>query len=539
MVRPFRLVLVALGFLAAPLAAQRGTLVMAFGFEPTVPVPVIGVRTSAEGDVADQLFLRLAGLRADNRTAGDNAMLPELAASWRRRDATTIDFSLDPRARWHDGVPVTARDVAFTWRLVKEPALAVTQATFEPIADVVALDARTVRVTFRRPFAEQVYLAGYNLQPLPEHLLRSIPPAQLAGSDFVRAPIGNGPFRFERRVPGQFLELRADPTHFRGRPGLQRVVVRTVQDPAARANLFLAGETDLFADPASPAYAEIAQRPTLRIVNVSSSTVAFVLFNTRNPADTATAHPVLSDLRVREALTLALDRRAIATVGYGATAGVPEVAQSQLWAWATGGLSASAPNPGRARALLEQAGWVDRDGDGIRERNGRPLRLRMIFPSSSGVRTTMAIPIERMLRDVGVALEIERFDRSVYLEERAKGTWDLEFAGTNQDPTPSSLVQSWSCASAAQPGSSNVARFCDPTFDRLLRATETARDPVAAYRAAFARLAAIRAAIGIVAPINQVGVHARFANVTIRPASPWSDLWRWTVRPGQLLPRDR
>lgn len=539
MARSPRLALAALMLLAGPLAAQRGTLVMALPAEPMLPVPVLGSTSASDADVADQMFLRLAGLGASGRLAGDDAMVPELAASWRRRDATTIDFLLDPRARWHDGVPVTARDVAFTWSLMREPVLGMTQAPLEPIANVIALDARTVRVTFRRRFTEQVYLAGFSLQPLPEHLLRDIPPAQLTRGDFVRAPVGNGPFRFERRVPGQFIELRADPAHFRGRPGLARLVLRVANDPAARVNLFLAGETDVLPDLPPPVIAEVAKRPQLRTVSVTSGTVSYILLNTRQASDTARANPILSDVRVREALALALDRRTITTSVWGPTASVPEVVQSQHWAWVTGGLRAVGQDAARARRLLEAAGWRDADGDGIREQNGRPLRLTMILPGTSATRRAAAVQAERMWRTVGVEVVLEVVEQADYLARRASGRWDLEIAGANQSPSPSSVVQSWSCASAAQPGSSNVARFCDPAFDRLVQAADTAADPVAAYGAAFARLASVRPAIGLVAPTNTVGVHARFANVVIRPVNAWTDLWRWTVRPDQLLPRDR
>lgn len=539
MARPFRLVLVALVALTAPIAAQRGTLVMALPTEALLPVPVLGTTSASDADVADQMFLRLAGLGASGRLAGDDAMVPELAASWRRQNATTVDFLLDPRARWHDGTPVTARDVAFTWSLMREPGLGMTQAPLEPIADVVALNARTVRVTFRRSFSEQVYLAGFTLQPLPEHLLRGIPPAQLAQSDFVRSPVGNGPFRFERRVPGQFLELRAEPTHFRGRPGLGRLVFRVATDATARTNLFLAGETDVLPDLPPPVLAEVGKRPQLRTVSVTSGNVNYILLNSRQPSDTAAPHAILSDVRVREALALALDRRAIVTSVWGPTAAVPEVVQSQFWAWATGGLRAVGRDAAGARQLLEAAGWRDTDGDGLRDRNGQPLRLTLILPSTSATRRAAAVQAERMWREVGVEVMIDVVEPGDYGARRLSGRWDLEIAGANQSPSPSSVVQSWSCASAAQPRSSNVARICDPTFDRLVRAADTAADPLAAYGAAFARLAAVRPAIGLVAPTNTVGVHARFANVVIRPVSAWTDLWRWTVRPDQLLPRDR
>ena len=134
--------LLLLFLITPPLTAQTahavpGTVVMAVGQEPTRPYPVVGSRGQADADVADQLFLRLAGLDASLRTAGDNALRPELARSWRRLDSLTLLFDLDPRARWHDGTPVVANDLVYTWKVMSNPVAGYTgAATMEPIAAV-------------------------------------------------------------------------------------------------------------------------------------------------------------------------------------------------------------------------------------------------------------------------------------------------------------------------------------------------------------------------------------------------------------------
>ncbi|MBK6494032.1 MAG: hypothetical protein IPG05_02845 [Gemmatimonadetes bacterium] len=111
--------------------------------------------------------------------------------------------------------------------------------------------------------------------------------------------------------------------------------------------------------------------------------------------------------------------------------------------------------------------------------------------------------------------------------------------GGNQDVTPSSLTQRWSCAAASDSASLNTLRWCDPTFDRLLASAETAANPVAAYRTALARMAREVPAIVLAAPLNQVAVHRRYANVQIWPAKSWLSLWQWRVRPEAALARDR
>jgi peptide/nickel transport system substrate-binding protein len=521
------------------LSAQvPGTVVVAIPADPTLPLPAISDQTF-DTDLADQLFLRLAILGPTLRTAGDKAMTPMLATRWQRVDPLTLVFELDPRARWQDGTPVTARDVVFTWRLMTDPSVGKGRIMMEPVAAVEPMGTSAVRVRFKRPFAEQLYLFAFNMQPLPAHLLEKIPATAIARSDFATGPVGNGPYRYVRRVPGQFVELRADPSFFLGAPTIARVVLRIAADATARTNLLLAGETDVMGDVAAPDASKIRGVPSLALVNISHNLVLWVGINQRAVGRNA-PHPILTDRRVREAMRLALDRETMATSVFGPGTGVPDAAQSQLWSWVTDGSLRSAPqNVARARTLLAEAGWRDSDGDGIVERNGAPLRLQLMYPSSSGPRHTLAVQAQAMWRAVGVDVVLNRIERADFSERLAAGRFDLTIDGGNQDPTPSSLTQRWSCAAAADSASLNTTRWCDPTFDRLLASAETAADPVAAYRAALTRMGSEVPAIVLAAPPNQVAVHRRYANVQIWPAKSWLSLWQWRVRPDAALPRDR
>lgn len=539
-----RRTLLCFALIAAPLAAQTrssvpGTVVMAVGQEPTRPYPVVGSSGQADADVADQMFLRLAGLDASLRTVGDNALRPELARSWRRVDSLTLLFDLDPRARWHDGKPVIANDVAFAWKLMSNPVVGYNGAvTMEPIATVEAAGPRTVRVRFRRAFGEQVYLAGFNLLPLPAHLLERMPVESIATSAWAREPIGNGPYRFVRRAPGEFVELRADPGFFLGKPGIARVMFRFVSDGTARKNLLLSGDTDLLENVPLPNLEELRALPQLRLVTVANNIIIYALFNSRNPADTTQPHPFLTDVRVREALGLALDRQTMAAAVYPKGVLVPDAAQSHIWSWITPkGIRGVTQNVPRAKALLAAAGWRDSDGDGILDKNGQPLRLSVIVPP--GTRRPLSIQAQAMWRAVGVQVDLENLEPAVFTERHKAGRFDLSFFGTNQDPAPSSLSQSWSCASATTPGSSNVAHWCDPVFDQRLGLASTSARPQLAWAGVLSRMAAWHPAIFLATPVNVTAVHQRFTNVTIWPSKTWRSLWLWRVKPDMALPRDR
>lgn len=520
--------------------AAGGTVVLAFGKEPMVPVPVIGTGTTENADLADQLFLPLATPGADYRTVGDSAMQPVLARSWTRLDDRTITFSLDPRARWQDGQPVRAADVLYTWGLLTNPALNPAYPTLEPIDSVTAVDSLTVRVHYRRPFGEQVYLFTNDFQPLPAHLLSSIPPDSIASSPFAQHPIGNGPFRWVRREPGQFVELQADSSFFLGRPGISRLIIRVAADPAARLNLLLSGETDAMDNIPAPQLERVRADSAVRVLNIGNNFVVYALFNFREPGAPNRPHPILSDLRVREALTLALDRETMAHRAFGDSARVPNAVQSRLWGWITGGTFAPvAPDTAKARALLVDAGWSDRNGDGVLDRNGVPLRLDVIYPGTSATRDAIAIQAAAMWKAMGIDTRLDRLEGPVWYQRHQEGKFDLDLVSVNQSLSPSSLAQSWSCSAAEQKGSTNVAHWCDPVFDSLRHVAEAGTMGVSAWRAVLDRMAVQHPAIFLAAPTNMVAVHRRFERVEVRPVHQWAGLWRWQVRPGAELPRDR
>lgn len=523
-----------------PAQLPSGSLVMGVKQEPTAPIPYFGPPTTGNADVADQLFLRLTALGPTARTTGDDAMVPELASSWKRIDATTVDFTIDLRARWHDGVPVTAHDVVFAWDLLHTPGIGYNLAPFALIKSVTARSSSLLRVTFTEPSSEQVYTAGFLLQPLPLHLLSTIPAREIGASDFARTPVGNGPYRFERRTPARSLELRANPTFFLGTPGIERLIFLVVPSTDAQVNMLLAGQLDVLSGVPSTASEQIRKAGTFfRMVSAPGNFIAYALFNARDPNNPANPHPLFSDSLVRRALALATNRRALAEQAYGAGVQTPEALRSQAWFWLATPRNAGLPDIPRARNLLRSAGWADHDGDGVLDRRGQPLRFSVIYPSQASSFSAFAVQLQQMWKVIGVELTLEPLIGSVWLDRRNSGRFDLDIAGVNQDPSPSSLSQSWSCASASQSGSSNVGRWCDPTFDQLLTTAPTQKNPVTAFRAALERMGAWQPAIVLAAPINLVAVQSRFDNVIIKPSKSWTSLWQWRIRSDARPSRSR
>ncbi len=507
------------------------SIVIVTGQEPSMPIPTLmeGPQGSlANFEIADHLFLRLAGLGPSLTTSGDAGVLPLLAQSWHRRDSLTLAFHLDPRARWHDGEPVTSRDVLFTFARAQNSELSPRIAKLlRHVASVEAEGDRTVVFRFTRAYGEQLYDATYHVAPLPAHLLAHLPPDGIARSAYVSHPVGNGPYRWVRNVPGQFLELAANERFFLGRPEIRRVIVRVAKDADARLNLVLSGEADAMDNiPPPPANIDrVRGMSDLRVVPVPSPTVAYLLYNQRDPSDRERPHPILGDPEVRRALTLALDRRLMVQAVLGRYGEVPFGPVSPLLWIRHGAPQPAAQDYGAARRLLTARGWADRDGDGIRERDGQPLTLRLNLPNTSAIRRQMALLAQEQLRAVGVRLELAQLEAPVWMERRSAGDFDIDFSVATQEPSPSVLTQSWSCN-----GGSNVAKFCDPVVDSLLERAILAReDAQAVWHDVLERIEHHAPAAFMYRPIYAYVVNRRFGNVAIRPESSWISLWRWSV----------
>jgi peptide/nickel transport system substrate-binding protein len=514
------------------MTGRAGTsIVIVTGGEATLPVPTLmeGAESSVGNlDVADQLFLRLAELGPKLVTVGEREFVPALASSWKRRDSVTLTFDIDRRARWHDGTPVTSRDVVFTITRAKNPAISPKLAELlRQITSVAAEGPHRVVFHFARPYAEQMYDATFHVAPIPAHLLDSIPPEELSRSAFVTHPVGSGPYRWVRRVPGQFVELAAVPDFFLGKPRVDRVILRTAVDPAARLNLLLSGQADAMdiIPPPPDNLRRVAADTTLRLIAVPSATVGYLLFNQRDPKNRARPHPILADIRVRRAITLGLDRRQLVQAVFGSYGVVPYGPVSQLLWIRHGAPSAEGSNVPEARRLLAATGWGDGDGDGTLDREGRPLRLTLSLPSTSGIRRQMALLVQEQLRRIGVQIEVQQLEFPIWSERRMAGDFDLDFAAASQDVSPSGLTQAWTCT-----GGGNVAGYCDRRVDSLMEQAILGRgDPAETWVEALRQIEEDAPATFLYAPTFVYPVNRRYRSVTINPQSSWVTLRKWSV----------
>jgi peptide/nickel transport system substrate-binding protein len=527
-----RITLAALGaLLSSATVRAQSTIVIVTGYQATAPVPTLmegPANNLANLEISDHLFLRLANLGPELITSGDKSYIPMLAKGWTRRDSVTLAFDLDERAEWQDGVPVTSRDVVFTFERARDPAVSPRLAeVLRHVVSVTAEGDRRVVFRFSHPYAEQLYDAVWPVAPLPAHLLAGIPPADLRQSAFVSNPVGDGPYRWVRSVPGELIELAANERFFLGKPGISRVVVRAATDPDARINLVLSRGADAMDNVLPPLtnLKRMSENADVRLIPVPSPTLGFLLFNQRDPADTSRPHPILSDRDVRRAIILSLDRSLLVRAVYGSYGEVPYGPASAIL-WIRHGLpKAAGPDRAQARRLLASRGWADSDGDGILDRKGQALRLELNFPATSAVRRQIALLAQQQLRQMGIDVVLRQFDFPVWYEHRTAGHFDIDFSSSTQDPSPSGLTQGWSCG-----GGTNAAHYCNPKVDSLIERAIASRDHAGdRWHAALRQIEDDAPAAFMYAPSYVFAVNRRFGNVTIRPESSWLLLWKWTV----------
>jgi peptide/nickel transport system substrate-binding protein len=516
-----------------------GTLVMAAP-EPDILLPplVAGVEGKK---MTDLLFDHLAELKPELVTVGDAGFEPRLARRWSwSADSLSIAFEIDPRARWHDGKPVRAQDVAFTFALYMDKAVASPHASnFANVDSVTVRDSLTAVAWYERRSPEQFFELVHNLHVLPEHLLAGVPRAQLATAPYARAPIGTGRFRFEKWEAGQRLVLVSDTANYRGRARLDRLVLVALTDPSTGPTRLFTGEADLLDLLRPEVIAQVPQHPDVRMLAYPGLDYAFMQFNLQD-GKRAAPHPIFSDRAVRRALTMALDRRAMMTSVFDTLSYLAIGPVTRVLSVADTTVVQLPYDTAAAAALLDSAGWRDANGDGVREKNGRPLRFKLMAPAISKNRLTYAVMIQEQLRKAGVQVEVEQLDFNAFLQRQAAREFDATMGAWHADPSPSAVRQTWT-SEGATTGGANYGMYRSAAFDAHIDSALAAFDPAATkrhFRAAHEAIVADAPAVFLYEARPVLGIHKRIRTTGIRADAWWANLADWSIPASERLPRD-
>jgi peptide/nickel transport system substrate-binding protein len=338
------------------------------------------------------------------------------------------------------------------------------------------------------------------------------------------------------------MELVADTAHYRGRAKLDRVVFSIAPDFTAATTKLFAGEADFFEVLRPEQLPELAKNASLKAVPYSGLDVGFLLFNQRDPAARARPHPVLGDRQVRRALTMALDRETMVRSVLDSFGSVPLGPFVRAQSGADTTLPRLAYDPARAAALLDSAGWRDTDGDGMREKGGRPLGFSLIVPNSSKNRMRYAVLIQDQLKRAGVAVKIEELEFGTFAERQMKRKFDAVMDGRHLDPSPTVLEQSWGSAAARATESSNYSSYANATFDALLDSAGASADPAksrAYLSRAYRTIIEDAPAAWLYEPRMVAGAHKRIQISGMRADAWWAGIADWTIPAGERIPRDR
>ncbi|HKG95064.1 MAG TPA: peptide ABC transporter substrate-binding protein [Gemmatimonadaceae bacterium] len=505
--------------------------------------PQLSVNFGAK-NVTDQMFDYLADIGDELNTLGDAGFTPRLATRWEwAPDSLSITFHLDPRARWHDGQPVRASDVRFTHQIYHDPAS--TSLNYELIStvdSVQVVDSLTPRIWYRRRGPEQFFDAVYQMPILPEHVLKGIAHDKLRQSEFARSPIGSGKFRFVRWTPGQQIELIADTANYRGRPRLDRVIYSIVADYPAALTRLRAGEADFYETIRPENVAEVDNSPTLKAIPYQGSQYGFMGMNLRENGPRGRPHPVFGDRTMRRALTMAVDRRALVRSVFDTLAypSIGPVTRGQSVADTT---IAQIPfDTVRAKQLLDSLGWRDANGDGVRERNGRPLEFAIIVPSISASRVRLATLVQAQLKRVGVTANLEQLEFGAFLERLRRRQYDAAMSAWTTDPSPSGIRQLWTTAGSRSEDGSNYQSYESPAFDAYVDSAARAATPAARkayFRRAYETIVGDAPSVWIYEQRLVAGAHERLRTAPMRADGWWAHLDQWWIPSNARIPRDQ
>lgn len=450
-----------------PERPRGGTLTIRLVGEPASLNPWLAQRDPASKAVAGLLFNGLT--RLDNHLQPQ----PDLAERWDvSPDGLALTFHLRTDVTWHDGRPFTAQDVVWSYQALG--AFAADTPTLahlgESVASVEAVEPVTSTVRFNLKRRDAPLLAVLAMPVLPSHILSSQPLEQLPTSPFNNAPVGTGPFAFESRDPGNSVVLKANERFYRGRPFVDGAAFLVAPDANRAAAAVSKGELLLAQLPPGTAEQLVTQGNGMRGGAYNEFGFDCVVFNLRPPRP-------FSDTALRQAFALALDKPGLAFAVTGG-GGDPVWSTVNKASW---GYNPDVPMPGgdveAAKRLIAGAGWADSNGDGIVEKDGKPLQIALYVRSDNNVRRRAAEAMVQPLRNVGMDATVELVDFNTALQARLSATtnppfdFDVVLLGFNRegtDPDAFDLFHSSQARTPTNPNLLNFTGFAAPELDALL-----------------------------------------------------------------------
>jgi peptide/nickel transport system substrate-binding protein len=415
------------------------------------------------------------------------APAPGLAEDWEvSEDGLTWTFTIRDDATWHDGQPVTAHDIAFTYNYIVDNAVSLYANYFPATDEIVARDDTTLLWKTKQPTLAPEWPPWVYI--LPEHIWGEFKNLKEA-EKFDNVPaIGSGPFQLVEWKRGQFIRMRAYKDYWGGAPTIDEVVFRVFKNQEAMVQALKKGEIDFAEGISAPLFDSLKNAEGIETHVAAAGGFTNLIMNVLpdgerlpacgGPCD-STGHPALLDPQVRLAIARAIDKealidRVLSGYGeYGTTVVPPQTAPR--WHYEPTGEELIDFDLEAANAILDDAGYEDTDGDGVREMpgGGRPLEMRLMLRSESSDSIKMGPFIQGWLKQIGIETKNEAVTDAKLLDEWGVNNFDLYTYGWGPDPDPDFILSTFTtgqCLSWADTCYSN------PEYDRLYQQQHTTVD---------------------------------------------------------------
>jgi len=389
--------------------------------------------------------------------------VPTLTNGGVSADFKTITFHMRRGVKWQDGVPLTSKDIVFTYHAIMNTQNNVQVRTgYDQIASVEAKGDYAVIVHMKSVFSPIVAYfmsvqGGFSI--LPEHLLSQYP--DLNHVAWNNAPIGSGPFKFKEWVHGDHITLEANPLYWRGAPHLKQITFHVVSDVNTIVTQLQTHEIDAWfrADPAK--YNQLKELSDYNVYVSAENVFGHLDFNTKDP--------ILSDVNMRRAVESAIDRARIAA---DATSGVftPSDTDQSVFSWANDHHATFFPyDPKKAAALLDADGWTP-GPDGIRVKNGKRLSLQLSYIGGQSIAAKLGALIQQEAKAVGIEITQKSYPATIFFASAQGGgilnggKYQLAYYGwvSGVDPDNSSLYR----CNQFPPQGQNSLFWCDPAVEK-------------------------------------------------------------------------
>jgi peptide/nickel transport system substrate-binding protein len=406
-----------------------------------------------------------------DKAANDFHTIPGLAESWEgSEDGRTWTYKLRNGLKWSDGEPLTAEDIAWTVNTSRDEEWINHSATTVNL-DAKATDDTTLVIKSKVPDPKLPTMDAYIL---PKHIWGEMDTDERGKYDALDG-VGSGPFVLEKFEKGQFARFKANPNYWGGRPAVDKVVLRKYNNPDAMVAALKTGELDAAQDIPGAAFDQLENDENIQTVEGNQGSMSEVAINGGDGLKKP--HPALLDIKVRQAIGHAIDKKTLVERvqnGHATPAETLSVSPDTSWTPEIPAEQVFDFDLDKARQMLEDAGYRDTDGDGIREMpgGGQPLNFKYMVRSDGETGPEIAEFVTGWLREIGIATTKKVEDDSQLTTTIGKGDYDMFAWGWTPFVDPDPMLSYFTCGQIASDPDNptdyyNDANYCDPEYDKL------------------------------------------------------------------------